>query len=293
MIKLTRTAEPPAGFTGEQRIKKNLALVRLRQDRKKPSKEVWKRAKTHLKAESHGKCAYCESATSTVAYGDVEHFRPQSVYWWLAYCYDNFSYSCQLCNQMYKLAIFRVAREDRRWRGPAMPAPTEEVAAREHARLMTPDPRGRATGGMPFDEFLRAAREEKPFLVDPYVEDPEELYGWEADPVLKEVRVTARTNRIRAARALRAAEEDLGLNREELRRRRWQNYDVLKTLADVIRKLAATHATEPRVAAADQIRAMMAPDREYAGMARYFVRVEWQLDINTAEEPAEAPVIQP
>ena len=133
----------------------------------------------------------------------------------------------------------------------------------------------------------------KPFLIDPYVEDPEELYGWEADSVLKEVRVTARTNRIRAARALRAAEEDLGLNREELRRRRWQNYDVLKTLADVIRKLAATHATEPRVAAADQIRAMMAPDREYAGMARYFVRVEGQLDINTAEEPAEAPVTQP
>ena len=48
-----------------------------------------------------------------------------------------------------------------------MPAPTEETAGREHARLMTPDPRDRATGGMPFDEFLRAARKEKPFLVDP------------------------------------------------------------------------------------------------------------------------------
>ncbi|MYN67404.1 MAG: hypothetical protein F4X11_20650 [Acidobacteria bacterium] len=290
MIKLTRTAEPPAGFAGEQRIEKNLALIRLRQDGKKPSNKVWKQAKTHLKAESHGKCAYCESDTSTVAYGDVEHFRPQSVYWWLAYCYDNFSYSCQLCNQMYKIATFRVAREARRWRGPAMPAPTEEIAAQEHARLMTPDPRDRATGGMPFDEFLRSAIKEKPFLVDPYVEDPEELYGWEADPVLKEVRVTARTNRIRAIRAIRAAEDDLGLNREELRRRRWQNYEVLKTLADVIKTLPPDHATEAKEVAAAAIRAMMAPEREYAAMARYFVRVEWRLDVTTAEEQVETPV---
>ena len=139
---------------------------------------------------------------------------------------------------------------------------------------------------MPFDEFLGAARKEKPFLVDPYVEDPEELYGWEVNPVLREVRVTARTNRIRATRALHAAQEDLGLNREELRRRRWQNYELLRTLVDVIEKLPAAYATEAKTAAAAQIRAMMAPDREYAAMARYFVRVEWQLNIDTAEQGA-------
>ena len=137
MIKLTRTTESPAGFAGEQRIEKNLALIRLRQDGGKADSGVWRRAKAHLKEETRGKCAYCESTTSTVAYGDVEHFRPKSVYWWLAYCYDNSP------------------------RG-------------KQARLMTPDPRDRATGGMPFDEFLRAARKEKPYLVDPYVEDPEE-----------------------------------------------------------------------------------------------------------------------
>ena len=145
---------------------------------------------------------------------------------------------------------------------------------------------------MPFDEFLRAAKKEKPYLVDPYVEDPEELYGWEADPVLNEVRVTARTNRIRATRAIRAAEDDLGLNREELRRCRWQNYEVLRTLAEVIERLHADQATAKAVAAA-QIRAMMAPDREYAAMARYFVQVEWRLDVTTAEEQVETPARQP
>ena len=82
MIKLTRTTDPPAGFAGEQRIEKNLTLIRLRQEGG-DLHNVWKHAKSHLKAEARGKCAYCESATATVAYGDAEHFRPKSVYWWL------------------------------------------------------------------------------------------------------------------------------------------------------------------------------------------------------------------
>ena len=43
-----------------------------------------------------------------VAYGDVEHFRPKSKYWWLAYCYENYLYSCQMCNQRYKKAEFPI-----------------------------------------------------------------------------------------------------------------------------------------------------------------------------------------
>ena len=285
MIKLTRTTEPPTAFAGEQRIEKNLALIGLRRSGGKPDSGVWRRAKAHLKAETHGKCAYCESSTSTVAYGDVEHFRPKSVYWWLAYCYDNFSYSCQLCNQLYKKATFRVAREDRRWRSPAVRSRTG-MTPREQARLMTPDPRGRAGGGMPFDEFVRAATREKPYLVDPYLEDPEELYKWEADSVLQEVRITARTKRVRASRGIRAAEDDLGLNREELRRRRWHNYQTLRTLADLIEKVPAEYASA-RARAITQIETMMASDQEYAAMARYFVLIEWRLDVNPPERRAE------
>ena len=286
MIKLTRTTEPPTAFAGELRIEKNLALIGLRRSGGKPDSGVWRRAKAHLKAETHGKCAYCESSTSTVAYGDVERFRPKSVYWWLAYCYDNFSYSCQLCNQLYKKATFRVAREDRRWRGLAVPSRTG-MTAREQARLMTPDPRGRAGGGMPFGEFVRAATREKPYLVDPYLEDPEELYKWEADSVLQEVRITARTKRVRASRGIRAAEDDLGLNREELRRRRWHNYQTLRTLADLIEKVPAEYASA-RARAITQIETMMASDQEYAAtMARYFVLIVWRLDVNPPERRAE------
>ena len=60
---------------------------------------------------------------------------------------------------------------------------------------------------MPFDEFLRAAAREKPFLVDPYVEDPEQLYRWEADPVLREVRIIARTHRVHHSQPALTARE--------------------------------------------------------------------------------------
>ena len=277
MIRLTRAVPPPSRFSGAKRIEKNLALIELKRTGKKPKRHVWKPAKEYLKRESHGKCAYCESATSTVAHGDVEHFRPQSVYWWLAYCYDNFAYSCQICNQSYKNNVFRVARGDRRWRAPRIPDPSDDPALRELARTMTPDPIERAKGGMPFEEFVRESRKEKPFLVDPYVEDPEDLYKWEADSTLKEVRIAARTNRVRAARALIAADEDLGLNREELRQRRWHTYDVLQTLALLAERLPADDVAKAE--AEETISAMMSPNRDYAGMVRYFVRVEWELDV--------------
>ena len=125
---------------------------------------------------------------------------------------------------------------------------------------------------MPFDEFVGAAAREKPYLVDPYMEDPEELYKWEADPILKEVRIAARTKRVRAVRALSAAEEDLGLNREELRRRRWHTYEMLMTLLRAAETLPAR--SEAGAAAAQQVQAMLGAEREYAAMARYFARAE-------------------
>ena len=277
MIKLTRAVPPPSRFSGEKRIEKNLDLIELQRAGKKPKRHVWKPAKEYLKGESHGKCAYCESATSAVAHGDVEHFRPKSVYWWPAYCSDNFSYSCQICNQSYKNAAFRIANVDRRWRAPRIPDPPDGPALRELARTMTPDPIERATGGMAFDYFARESRKEKPYLVDPYLENPEELYKWEADSILKEVRIAARTKRVRAVRATIAAEDDLGLNREELRRRRWQTYEQLYALAHAADSLPANSPAKAECTAI--IRKMMTADSDYAGMVRYFVRVEWELNV--------------
>jgi hypothetical protein len=75
-----------AGFRGQHRVQRERELLRRYVTGQKPRPTVWKAAKDQLKIESGGKCGYCEGKAAHVAHGDVEHFRPKSVYWWLAYC---------------------------------------------------------------------------------------------------------------------------------------------------------------------------------------------------------------
>jgi len=98
----------------------------------------WKKAKDQLKAETGGKCAYCEAPTTVVAYGDVEHYRPKSTYWWLAYCYDNYLVSCQLCNQKYKKAKFPV--KNARMRAPTIRKNTTDAYIESKAGTIAPNP---------------------------------------------------------------------------------------------------------------------------------------------------------
>jgi hypothetical protein len=85
-----------------------------------------------IKAQ-HGKCAFCESKITHIAYGDVEHFRPKAGvrqkasdklqrpgYYWLAYEWRNLLLSCQLCNQRYKENLFPLELNEMRlqWLSP-------------------------------------------------------------------------------------------------------------------------------------------------------------------------------
>ena len=50
----------------------------------------------------HGRgCAYCQRDLLNDR-GDVEHFRPQSIYPWLKYNFENYLLSCDTCNSVYK-----------------------------------------------------------------------------------------------------------------------------------------------------------------------------------------------
>ena len=110
-LKRVRTSQAiTTALRGQRRINRNVELLEgLRENDFDFKSSVWKRTKKQLKKESAGKCAYCEAPTSVVAHGDVEHFRPKSIYWWLAYCYDNYLYSCQICNQSFKSNHFPVS----------------------------------------------------------------------------------------------------------------------------------------------------------------------------------------
>jgi len=68
---------------------------------------IWKDLAPHLARLRNDKCWYSESKNSG-SDKDVEHFRPKNAvaedpthegYWWLAFDWRNYRYSCQWCNQ--------------------------------------------------------------------------------------------------------------------------------------------------------------------------------------------------
>jgi hypothetical protein len=278
--RIRTAASIPAAFRGPGRVAKSLELVEARAGGGTIAfkSSVWKAAKPQLKLETGGKCAYCESPTDTVAHGDVEHFRPKSKYWWLAYCYDNYLYSCQICNEVHKKDEFPVHATSGAWAGPTLPAPASPAAFALLAETLTPDALDLAAGHALAD-FLIAAGKEKAGLVDPYIIDPDPLFKWVANETLKIVELAAASNKVAAKRAFAGAEESYGLNREELKRTRWKTYEDFLVMKDSLKALEAAGiepALQQRIR--DQIKAMTKVDAPYAGMVRYFVK-EFQLTL--------------
>jgi hypothetical protein len=269
VIKLSRSrnaSQIHPSFTGEGLFFKMHALAKARHAQ--PDDIVWegvlgdwKKMKPALKLESFNKCAYCEASTAVVAHGDVEHFRPKSVYWWLALCVDNYVYACQLCNQTHKSDKFPTA-------GPKLidpRLPNELPVVQEELRTLVaglcPDP-------AIVNERKLALKwgREKPDLIHPYLEDPEPLLAWNASEAAREVHIiTPDGSGDRSKRAVVSAIECLGLNRETLTRARYLVYAGLKT---AVRGWKSGDGES-----LEQIRAMCANDYPFAGMCRYFARL--------------------
>jgi hypothetical protein len=275
MIRLQRVRTKgaiPAAFRGEGRIGQALTLLVSAGTARAFQSAYWKKAKKQLKAESSGKCAYCEAPTAVVAHGDVEHFRPKSVYWWLAYCYENYLFSCQICNQSFKKDDFPLEDDARRLSAPQLPVNADAGVRREFVRRFAPDPLDNAEG-MAWAAFEAQLSEEGASLVNPYMEDPEPHFRWEADAALQEVVVRARSTA--SARFHQAAETFYGLNRPELALERWKTFHKLDVFAQVFQLGSLDPATQNQVR--DMLVEMMADAAPFAGMCRYFVREEWKL----------------
>ena len=60
---------------------------------------IWGETKTRLKSISNGKCWYCE-ARQVRSDNAVDHYRPKSLYVWLAFRLANFRYACTFCNSI-------------------------------------------------------------------------------------------------------------------------------------------------------------------------------------------------
>ncbi len=102
-------------------------------------------------APFYGKCAYCECALELVD-GDVDHFRPKAIYYWLAYYWKNLLPCCKTCNQFFKGAQFPVEGEratceaELALEKPLLLDPASEDPAAEPGKHLTVDDTGMIAG---------------------------------------------------------------------------------------------------------------------------------------------------
>lgn len=279
MIRLRRRRDAASlgAFTGAKLQQRLLRLEGYfyddgrRVDFKPKSRQIWSAAKATLRRETAGKCAYCEADTAVVAHGDVEHFRPKDPYWWLAYCVDNYTFSCQVCNQVHKGNRFPVTGA--RLKPPRMPAtrPADAAKAAALAERFCPDPA--STTDAALKRFFAG---EHAHLPDPYLDDPERLFSWNAIEATQEVWLIARGRSARAKAAVKAAEAVLGLNRSELLRLRYQRYEFLYTAALAFQEMDHDSPSAPKVLA--QLRRQADDNQPFAAMSRHFLRTWGLLD---------------
>ena len=274
MIALQRdrsAAAVPAAFRAASLAAKARKLIDLYYAAQAPGGKwvfdsaAWKPAKAQLKREAHGKCAYCEGTSETVAHGDVEHFRPKSKYWWLAFCYDNYLHSCQICNQTHKSDNFPAAPM---LTAPVMPAakPPPGPALDALVAQLTVD-----ALAMSDPQVTALWATEVADLVNPYFEDPAPLFAYEYDEPNRWVWVRAGPGP-RAQRVLAAAEAFLGINRPELLRARGAQFATLGVAK------AALDTGQPAVVpfATQLVQELQRPNQPFAGMARWFA-AQWGL----------------
>ena len=269
-LKRVRTAPPVhANFQRAGREQLNMELMEDRRaalksgGKQKFSSGHWRQAKDQLLEESSDKCAYCEAPTAVVAYGDVEHYRPKSKYWWLAYCYDNYLASCQLCNQKYKKAKFP-------HKNAAMKPPVKVRSNSTDAFLgsrkaqLSPD----ALSATEVAAFEAAHRVERPFIVNPYVDMPATWFAWEEDEFLRRVKLVPAQGVADAAEFVTAAEQDLGLNRVELQELRYAEFEKFRAFKLALKDPGISAAT--KAAIRPVVQSMLADDAPFAGMLRFF-----------------------
>jgi len=260
----------PDSFTGEKHIEKMEGLLEDRQDfLKDPDAKiefrssVWKVAKLQLISETKHKCAYCESYFTSVSYGDVEHFRPKSKYWWLAYSYVNYAASCQLCNQKYKKAVFNT--KNNRTKGPNVKTTTRESTLRRMANFVSPDPL--SADESDFETFANKHSRERPLMIDPYIDDPVDYFKYEINDLTKEVTIESLSDRASIKRVAEGAIALVGLNRKTLLTRRYEALVLYRIMREFNEDANSNRFKEISEAGLSFLRS---DSSEFTGMYRYF-----------------------
>jgi uncharacterized protein (TIGR02646 family) len=106
VIRIDRGPEPTAlSAAREEQLKTVSAVKPTRTD---SHREAYSAFKYVLAERQRKKCCYCERIV-TASFNDVEHYRPFSHYWWLAWTWENLLFACAPCNRSGKNDAFPLA----------------------------------------------------------------------------------------------------------------------------------------------------------------------------------------
>ncbi len=142
MLLLERPPKPPSFDRVTQESRQQ--VEESRHDEKRPSfPDAWKDFKPTFAEVQRGRCGYCEALVTDT--GQLDHYRPKGAvselgadpatwgevspdgrvlgrdtppvsktgYWWLAYEWSNYVFSCERCNVGWKRQLFPVAESPR------------------------------------------------------------------------------------------------------------------------------------------------------------------------------------
>lgn len=102
MIKVVRKDKPAILMKHEKKWIKNINTALVAHNNHNLENAIGKYKhediRKQLKLMFHGRCAYCESKISHIAYPHIEHYRPKSKYPLLAVKWTNLLLSCERCN---------------------------------------------------------------------------------------------------------------------------------------------------------------------------------------------------
>jgi hypothetical protein len=197
-----------------------------------------------------------------VAHGDVEHYRPKSIYWWLAYTYDNYLFACQICNQTYKSDNFPIKRN--RYASPLITKTSTDPEITLLAGNISPDPID-ITLDYTLQTYSNEHINEEALLLNPYFDDPTVYFAYEADDVTQEVKIVS--SKSTYIEYVKAAEDFYGINRIELKNMRYSVFTKFRAF-----KLAYPALTDASIRreVQRQIDDMLSNKYLFAGMNRYF-----------------------
>ena len=106
MIRIDRGPEP-TGLSA-MRQAQLITVSAAKPERTDSHRAAYCAFKDVLAERQRKKCCYCERII-TASFNDVEHYRPFSQYWWLAWTWENLLFACAPCNRSGKNDAFPLA----------------------------------------------------------------------------------------------------------------------------------------------------------------------------------------